>query len=150
MALLDVLGEQCVRVGLEGEDKEEVFEELVDALVRSARITDREGALACLWEREHLGTTGIGGGVAIPHGKHSSITQLTAAVGTNMAGIEWEAADGQPVYLVFLVLAEAHNPGPHVQLLAEIARLLKTPGLRKRLVEAGRADEVIRLIHEAS
>ena len=150
MALLDVLGEQCVRVGLEGEDKEEVLEELVDALVRAGRVTDREAALEALLERERMGTTGIGGGVAIPHGKHQSIRELAAALGTSRSGVEWEAADGEPVYLVFLVLAEADNPGPHVQLLADIARLLKTPGLRKRLVSAGSPDEVIRLIREAS
>jgi PTS system nitrogen regulatory IIA component len=150
MALLDVLGEQCVRVGLEGEDKEEVLEELVDALVRAGRLTDRQAALGALVERERLGTTGIGGGVAIPHGKHRSISELTAAVGTSPSGIEWEAADGEPVYLVFLVLAEADNPGPHVQLLADIARLLKTPGLRKRLTAAGSPDDVMRLIDEAS
>jgi PTS system nitrogen regulatory IIA component len=150
MALLDVLGEQCVRVGLQGEDKEEVLEELVDALVRARRVGDREAALRALLDRERLGTTGIGGGVAIPHGKDTTIGQLTAAVGTSPGGIDWEAADGEPVYLVFLVLAEANNPGPHVQLLADIARLLKTPGLRKRLVSAGSPDEVIRLITEAS
>lgn len=150
MALLDILGEQCVRVGLEGEDKEEVLEELVDALVRAGEVPDRERALKAIVDREALGTTGIGGGVAIPHGKDETITHLVAAVGTSRAGVEWDAADGAPVYLVFLVLAEAHNPGPHVQLLADIARLLKTPGLRRQLVEAASPDEVIRLIREAS
>ena len=150
MALLDVLGEQWVRVGVAGEDKEEVLEELVDALVRANQVTDREAALAALLERERLGTTGIGGGVAIPHGKHESVTTLTAALGTSPNGIEWEAADGEPVYLVFLVLAEANNPGPHVQLLADIARLLKTPGLRQRLVAADSPDGVMRLIGEVS
>jgi len=150
MALLDVLGEQWVRVGLAGEDKEEVLEELVDALVRANQVTDREAALTALLERERLGTTGIGGGVAIPHGKHESIATLTAALGTSPNGIEWEAADGEPVYLVFLVLAEANNPGPHVQLLADIARLLKTPGLRQRLVAADSPDDVMRLISGAS
>jgi PTS system nitrogen regulatory IIA component len=150
MALLDVLASSCIRVGLEGEDKEEVFEELVDLLVRAGHVADHDAAIEALHERERLGTTGIGGGVGIPHGKHESISRLVAAVGTSARGIEWEAADDEPVYLVFLVLAEASNPGPHVHLLADIARLLKSPGLRQRLIEAKTPDEVIVLIREAT
>jgi len=150
MALLDILDENCVRVALEGEDKEEAIEELVDVLVRAGHLAEREKALAALVEREALGTTGIGGGVAIPHGKSDAIDSLVAAVGTSRGGIEWDAADGEPVYLVFLVLAAAGNPGPHVQLLADVARLLKTPGLRQQLIGAADAQALIGLIRDAS
>ena len=150
MALLDVLATPSICVGLEGEDKEEVFEELVNLLVRAGHVANHDAAIAALQERERLGTTGIGGGVAIPHGKDPSIGRLCAAVGTSPRGIEWEAADDEPVFLVFLVLAEENNPGPHVQLLADVARLLKAPGLRQRLIAAKSADEILALIREAS
>ncbi len=148
MALLDVLDKQCIRVGLEGTDKEEVIEEMVDLLVRAGQVPDRVAALTCLHEREKMGTTGIGGGVAIPHGKTPTVPRLTAAVGIRGPGIEWEAVDHQPVQIVFLVLAEASNPGPHVQLLADVARLLKFPGLKRRLAEAANPEDVMKMLQE--
>lgn len=144
--LADILSEDVIKVGLESEEKEEVFAELIELLVRPRKIADRAAALKAVESREAMGTTGIGRGIAIPHGKDPSIKQLTAAFGISREGIEYEAMDNQPVHVVFLVLAEANNPGPHVQCLAEIARLLQVPGFYKRLLEAGTAKEVLDII----
>ena len=146
MRLADILSEDVVKVGLESREKDEAFAELVELLVRAGKVTDRAAALRAVESREVMGTTGIGRGVAIPHGKDHSITGLTAALGISRNGIEYDAMDNQPVYVVFLVLAQASNPGPHVQCLAEIARLLQLPGFYRRVLEAQTPREVIEAI----
>ncbi|HUW99639.1 MAG TPA: PTS sugar transporter subunit IIA [Phycisphaerae bacterium] len=146
MRLRDLLDEAVVKVGLESRDKEECFEEMVDLLVRAGRIPDRAGALEVVRQREEQGTTGIGDGVAIPHGKHASIPTLTAAVGTSPEGIEFDSIDGEPVHAVFLLLARVNDPGPHIRALAEIARLVQTPGLYRRLVEARSVKNVLAIL----
>jgi mannitol/fructose-specific phosphotransferase system IIA component (Ntr-type) len=136
MALLDLLDPRVVKIGLEAFDKEECFEELIDLLVRAGKIRDRERALEAIYTREEMRSTGIGRGIAIPHGKDESITEIAAAAGTSAEGIEFDAIDGEPVHLVFLVLAEQNNPGPHLQTLSEIATCLNEPGEYERLVNA--------------
>jgi len=146
MRLRDLLDESVVKIGLESRDKEESFEEMIDLLVRAGRLTDRPGALEAVRFRESQGTTGIGQGVGIPHGKHSCVPTLTAALGISQRGIEFAAIDGQPVHLVFLLLARIDDPGPHVRALAEIARLVQTPGLYRRLIAAGSAAAVLDIL----
>ena len=146
MRLRDLLDESAVKVGLESRNKEECFEEMVDLLVRAGRISDRTGALEAVRQREAQGTTGIGQGVAIPHGKHPSIPTLTIAVGISADGIEFDAIDDEPVHVVFLLLARVDDPGPHVRALAEIARLVQTPGLYRKLTETKSAREVLDIL----
>ncbi len=102
MRLRDLLDESTVKIGLESTDKEECFEEMVDILVRAFVIADRSGVLKAVQAREMQSTTGIGKGVAIPHGKHASIANLTAAVGISRDGIEFDSLDGEPVRFVVL------------------------------------------------
>jgi len=144
--LVDILNEDLIKVDLESEDKEEAFAELIELLVRAGEISDRESAFETIQNREALGTTGIGHGVAIPHGKNRQVKHLTAALGISKEGIEYEAVDDEPVHVIFLVLAEADNPGPHVQCLAEIARLLQLPGFYKRLLAAESAGQAFDII----
>jgi len=146
MRLRDLLDESVVKVGLESLDKEECFEEMIDILVRAGRVSDRAGALEAVRQRESQGTTGIGQGVAIPHGKHASIPTLTAALGLSRKGIEFDAIDGDPVRVVFLLLARTDDPGPHVRALAEIARLVQTPGFYRKLTEARSPKDVLDIL----
>ena len=146
MRLRDLMDESVVKIGLESLDKEECFEEMVDLLVRAGRLDDRAGALEALRRREAKGTTGIGGGVAIPHATHASIGHLVAAVGTSPDGIEFDATDGEPVHMVFLLLAPLDDPGPHVRALAEIARLVQMAGFCRKLTEAAAPAEVLELL----
>jgi len=146
MRLRDLLDESVVKVDLESLDKEECFEEMIDILVRAGRVSDRAGALEAVRQRESQGTTGIGQGVAIPHGKHASIPTLTAALGLSRDGIEFDAIDGEPVRVVFLLLARTDDPGPHVRALAEIARLVQTPGFYRKLTEARSPKDVLDLL----
>jgi len=146
MKLSDLLDASVIKTELEGEDKEEAFAELVEQLVRAGRIENREAALEAILAREEMATTGIGNGIAVPHGKDASVPKLSAALGISKDGIEYDAADGGLVYVVFLVLAETNNPGPHVQCLGEIARLLMVPGFYDRLRRATTADEALAVI----
>ena len=112
MKISELLNQDLIKVGLEGDEKEEVFEELIDLLVRQDRLADRDAARQAILTREEKQSTGIGRGVAIPHGKSGTITQLTAALGISSEGIEYDSLDGEPVRVVFLLLAEEGNPGP--------------------------------------
>jgi mannitol/fructose-specific phosphotransferase system IIA component (Ntr-type) len=148
MRLRDLLDESVVKVGLKSLEKEECFEEMIDLLVRAGRLSDRAGALAAVRLREAQGTTGIGQGVAIPHGKHPSVPALTAALGTSAKGIEFDSIDGEKAHLVFLLLARNDDPGPHVRALAEIARLIQTPGFYRKLTRARSAREILDILDE--
>lgn len=146
MRLRDLLNEASVKVGLESVDKEECIEELVDVLVRAGRISEHAPALKSLYAREALGTTGIGQGVAVPHGKLDSLGDLVAAVGTSREGIEFDAIDGEPVHVVVLLLANVGHSGPHLRAMVEIARLVQVPGFYRKVLEATTAAEVLGLI----
>jgi fructose-specific phosphotransferase system IIA component len=146
MKLLDIIDERVIKVPLESEDKDEAIEELVDLLVRAGKITDHDAAIKAIHERESKQTTGIGNGVAVPHGKDKSITALTCAVGISQKGMEFDSVDGQPVHAVFLLLAQVNNPGPHLAALAEIARILEFPTARNALFKARTPAEVINII----
>lgn len=146
MRLCDLLDCATVKVDLASSDKEEAIEELLDLLVRADRVDDREGVFDAVMAREAQQTTGIGSGIGVPHAKHESIQTLTAAMGISRDGIEFDSVDGKPVKVVFLILARVDDPGPHIQALAEIARLLQVPGLFRKLVEAESEDELLSVI----
>lgn len=148
MRLSELLTEAVVKVGLEAEDKEEAFEELVDLLVRAGRITGRERALDVIRSREELQSTGIGRGLAIPHGKDPSIHELTACLGISHEGIEYDSLDGELVRVVFLLLAEKDNPGPHIEALSQIAKLFMVEGFIEKLVSARSPRDVLAVFAE--
>jgi mannitol/fructose-specific phosphotransferase system IIA component (Ntr-type) len=136
MDLAKLVTRDTVKVPLEAFDKEEAIAELVEVLVRADRISDREGVLDKLYEREDKGSTGIGGGVAIPHAKHDDVDGVVLAVGNSPDGIEWESADDELVHLVFLVVAETQSPGPNVEVLADIGYLVQIPQVYQGMVSA--------------
>lgn len=146
MRLSELLREDLVKIGLEGEDKEEVFEEMVHLLVQSGSLADREEALTALWEREKMMTTGIGKGLAIPHGKVASKIGLKVAMGISPEGIDYESLDHEPVYVVLMVFSQDDDPGPHIQALAEISRLFSVPGFTDRVRSVKSYDELIEMI----
>jgi len=135
-----------IKAPLEGVDKEEVIEELVDLLVRNGRVSDRDAALDAINQREAKGSTGIGNGIALPHAKYTGLGQLTGVIGISEEGVEFDAIDDKPVQVVFLVLADASTPGPHLECLAQISRHLSVPGFYKRLIGCAGAEEVFNLL----
>jgi fructose-specific phosphotransferase system IIA component len=149
MQLLQILDKSVIKVPLESSNKEELFEEMVEVLARAGKITDRKAAIDAINEREAMQTTGIGHGLAVPHGKHPSIQQLVCAIGISPDGLDYDSVDGEPVHVVFLLLARSDNPGPHVAALAEIARIFSMPTLRKKLLDARDAAAVLEVIRSA-
>ena len=146
MTLLDILSPRSVLVGLQGETKEEIIKELVGSLESGAVVTDREKVLQAVIEREKIMSTGIGDGIAIPHGKSDAVTRLAAALGIHKRGVDFEALDGEPAYVFFLLVSPANVSGPHIKALARISRLLKNDDFKKRLISAADAAEIMRLI----
>ena len=146
MKISELLNERLIKIGLVGAEKEEVFEELLDLLLRERLIGDRRAAHSAILDREKKQSTGIGYGVAIPHGKSGTVKQLCAALGVSKSGVEYESLDEEPVHVVFMLLAEENKPGPHVMALAQIATLFKVPGFIDQLVAAKTAKELYDMV----
>lgn len=149
MRLRDMLDESVVKIGLESFDKEECFEELVDLLVRAGRISDRNEAIQALQLRESEGSTGIGRGFAVPHGKTESVDGVVLAFGTSQDGVEFDSEDDKPVRLVCMILASPSDPTSHLQALAEVMRLLRIPGLVEKLSSAPSAKALLDILDSA-
>jgi nitrogen PTS system EIIA component len=146
MTLMDILSAKSVIVDLKGETKEEIIEELVDALEVGEVITNRDKVLQAVLEREKIMSTGIGDGIAIPHGKSDAVARLAAALGTQKRGVDFEALDGEPAYVFFLLVSPANVSGPHIKALARISRLLKNDDFKKKLIDASSAEDIMAVI----
>jgi PTS system nitrogen regulatory IIA component len=136
----------AVKLNMEATDKEEAFEELVDLLVQTGSIQDREAALEALRAREALGSTGIDNGIAVPHGKHATVSRLTGALGISLKGIHFGSPDNKPAHIIFVLLARTDNPGPHIQALAEIAQLVQSETFLKKALEAKCPNDLLDLV----
>jgi len=149
MSLVELLNPSLIKVPLEGLTKDEVIAELVEEMVRAGKVTDRDGVLQALFERELKGSTGIGDGVAVPHARHASMEGAVLAVGIAADGIEFEAVDDEPVHLVFLLMASSEKPEEAVNVLADIGLLAQVPGVYDKLIAARSAQDVIGVIEKA-
>jgi PTS system nitrogen regulatory IIA component len=131
-------------------DKKGALEELVGTLVRSHRIKEGEILLQMLEQREHLGSTGIGRGVAVPHGRTLAISRLAVVFGRSEKGIEFDAMDGKPVHLVFLTVAPPQERSNlYLPVLGKIVETVKSARNRRRLLGAASFDEVAEVLEEA-
>jgi PTS system nitrogen regulatory IIA component len=148
MDITDILDEESVIAELTARDKKSVLEELVAVLVEHGRLKDKEKSVQVLLERERLGSTGIGDGIAIPHGKLKEITGIICSFGRTRAGIDFQSIDEKPTYLFFLLLAPEDSANEHLQALARLSRLLKDEQFRKRLLEADSKKDMYRIITE--
>ncbi len=148
MGFLDLLEKNLVKIPLESTKKNDVFEELVTLLDSSGAIKDRETALQDLLKREILGSTGLERGIAVPHAKTSSVDRMVMAVGIAPRGIDFDALDGNPSSLFFMILAPPDQAGPHIEVLADIAKVTKSEAICRLLRAATSADEVIELFEE--
>lgn len=149
MNLLDILSPESTIVDLKGESKEDIIAELVNSLPVGDAITDRDQVLQAVLDREKIMSTGIGDGIAIPHGKSAAVTELVAAMGTQRRGVDFDALDGEPAFVFFLLVSPANVSGPHIKALARISRLLKNEEFKKKLIEADSAEDIIASIEAA-
>lgn len=146
MNLLDILSPNCVRAPLTAGDKKGVIDELVDVMAAAGRVGDAKGLKDAVWAREQMRTTGIGAGLAIPHGKVAGMTGLAMAIGKPAKPMEFEAIDGQPVKLVVLLASPPDRTSDHIQALAKISRLMTMEQFRERIYAAQTAGEIYELL----
>ncbi len=128
--------------------KDEVLAELAGRVVEHHPCLDRDELVRVLQERERLGSTGIGDGIAIPHGKLKQAREMALVFGRSRCGLDFNALDGRPVHLFFLLIAPEGEIGIHLKMLARISRLLKDPAVRRRLLEAPDAAALHSIIQE--
>jgi len=146
MRLSDILKENYIITNLKANDKRGVLEELVNVIVSDKQSIDKESLVKVLLDREHLGSTGIGDGVAIPHGKFQGFDEPIISFGRSLEGLDFESIDGQPVFLFFLLVAPENSAGIHLKALARIAKILKNSSFRKILLEAETKVELFKTI----
>lgn len=148
MTLLDLISEKAIIVGLKGTGKNDIIGELVGALEVGNQITDRDRVLDSVLQREGIMSTGIGHGIAIPHGKSDAVRILSGVLGIKREGADFESLDGQPAYIFFLLVSPADVSGPHIKALARISRLLKAEEFREALINTKTAQEALGIIAE--
>ncbi len=146
MKISELLNPQAIVADLQAKDKTKALAELTEALISCEPDLNREDVIAVLQEREKLGSTGIGDGVAIPHGKLAGIPELKLVFGRSHSGVDFESMDGQPAYLFFLLIAPEESVGVHLKTLARISKLLKDSIVRKKLMDAVDQDEIYQVI----
>ncbi|MFC1595363.1 PTS sugar transporter subunit IIA [Gemmatimonadota bacterium] len=146
MRLTDILTADRIDLDLDVKTKDEVIENLVELVVKTIKGTNQEAILKAVRAREQLMSTGVGNSVAIPHGKTNAVKTLVAAFGRCIAPVDYDALDGQPVSLVFLLVGPEDAAGPHIKALSRISRLLSYGEFRSVLSSANTSEEVLAAI----
>jgi len=151
MMLTQILQPNCVKVPVEGTDKKAIITELVNLVdgQTTGLILDKKTALDAVLQREEARSTGIGSGIAIPHGKCMAVKELVMALGIAETPIDFGSVDGQPVKIIILLLSPLDQTGPHIQALAKISRLMLDNGFKEKLERATSAEEVYKLISKS-
>ncbi|MGM0598232.1 MAG: PTS sugar transporter subunit IIA [Candidatus Rifleibacteriota bacterium] len=148
MQLVDVLKENQIFLNFEAENKEQAIEKFIAALEETGSIKEPDALKDAIFEREKLGTTGVGGGIAMPHARSSAIKDLTVAFFRSDKGIDFKSIDDQPVNIIFVLLAPVSSGGPYLKLLAKISRLLRSDEFRSSLLEAKDAEKIMENIRD--
>jgi PTS system nitrogen regulatory IIA component len=148
MKLSEILRPECIICNLKAHDKKGALEELSRVITDQEPSLNKGYLLQVLLERERLGSTGIGEGIALPHGKVNSLDRLLVSFGRSIEGLGFDSIDDQPVYLFFLLVAPENSAGAHLQALAKISRFLKDSNFRQRLMDAKSNEEIYRIIVE--
>ena len=144
MNVSEVLKKENIVTKLDAKTKEEALSALVDVLCASGNIKNRDEFLKDVLDREAVSTTGIGNGIAIPHGKSTNVSETTVAVGRLLSPVEWKSVDDLPVeFVVLLAVNDNDKTGVHVKLLSEMARKLASEENCKKLLNSKDADEII-------
>ncbi len=146
MNLLEILSADCIKAPLEADDKRGVIDELVGVLAAAGRVKDADSLREAVWTREQTRTTGIGHGLAIPHGKCSGMTSLAMAIGKPAKPLDFEAIDGEPVHLVVLLASPPDRTSDHIQALARVSRLMTMEDFRAKIYAATSPEEIWELL----
>ncbi|NOZ63372.1 MAG: PTS sugar transporter subunit IIA [Caldiserica bacterium] len=150
MRLTEYINPKCISVDMDVKGKDEAIEFLVGLLLQGGSITaaQKEEVIKTLKKREELGSTGVGYGVGIPHGKCSSIEEIVLAIAVSKKGVDFASLDGKPVHIFFLLLGPEGSPTEHLKALARIARFSKDRNFREKILKAKTPEEVLEIIKE--
>ena len=150
MRIMNILDPKCVILPLKGKEKKEIIKELIDVLVQSRKIKekDKEEVFKSVMEREKLGSTGVGLGIAIPHGRTAAVDKLVGVLGISPEGVEFETLDGEPVHFVFLILSPLEATSDYLRAISRVARMFKDKFLREALKNVSSVEEVIKIIKQ--
>ena len=148
MKLSDVLTKERIIINLNGTDKYDILGKLVNVARTSNRVTDEADLLKKVIEREKIKSTGIGGGIGIPHAQTSGVTDIIACLGISGQGIEFNSLDGKPVHLVFLIATKERTNSAYLGLLSRIARLFIDEPFKQKIIKSISPDEIMNLILE--
>jgi PTS system nitrogen regulatory IIA component len=147
MKILDVLPKDAILADLKAQDKKGILEELVEPISHLKEV-NREELVRVLMERERLGSTGIGSGIGIPHGKLKDLDGLVLGFGLSRKGVDFESMDNRPTHIFFLLVTPENSTGLHLKLLARISKILKHDPFRERLLKAADREEIYAIIKE--
>lgn len=148
MKLSDIVTDDLIIIPLKSEDKVSVIKEMVDHLYEKKKISNRDKILRAILDREKVMSTGVGGKVAIPHGKADGVKDIIASIGITEKDLDFHSIDNQPVRLIFLLVGPPDKTGPHLKALSRISRLLSLDDFRKKLMESKTPKDVIQAIQE--
>ncbi len=148
MKIVEFLNDKAVCASLKATDKNGAIRELIEILAKAEGIRNKDEIVKTLLARESLGSTGIGLGIGIPHGKSNVVKKLVAAFGVSKKGIDFDALDGEPVYIFFLLVAPEDSAGPHLKALARISRLLKDKYFRDFLKQLNDEKSIYKAIKD--
>ena len=147
MKILDVLQKEAIISDLKAQDKKGILEELVAPIARITGVNHKD-LVRVLMDREQLGSTGIGGGIGIPHGKLKQLESLALGFGLSRKGVDFESMDNQPTHIFFLLVTPENSTGLHLKMLARISKILKHDPFKEKLLNAANNDEIFSIIKE--
>jgi PTS system nitrogen regulatory IIA component len=147
MKILEVMSKEAILDDLKSQNKKGILEELVVPLADNSGLNP-EDLVRVLMERERLGSTGIGGGIGIPHGKIKDLASLVLGFGLSRKGVDFESIDGEPTHIFFVLITPEDSTGLHLKLLARISRILKNDHFKERLMNAADRDEIFDIIKQ--
>jgi PTS system nitrogen regulatory IIA component len=148
MKIMDFLSPEAITIDLKAQDKKTAITDLVEMLHKAKKVKKTNEVIETILEREKLGSTGIGQGVAIPHGKTDTMTEQVGALGISQKGVEFNSLDGEPVHIIFVLVGPVEVAGQHLKALSRISRLFKDKFFRQALREAKSVEEVIKIIEQ--
>ena len=148
MKVFELLDEKFILTDFKSDDKEYVINELIDLYKENDKVNDIEKVRTAILDREKIMSTGVGKGFAIPHGKTDAVNDVIAAFGKTTRDIDYDALDGNPVHLVFLLVGRDDMVSKHIKLLSRISRLMNKDEFRERLVNSNSKEEIINIFKE--
>lgn len=148
MKIMDILVKDAVVLSLKAKDKNGILEEMSRSLAAAEPSVPADELLSVLIDREELQSTGIGEGVAIPHGKMAGLDRLMATFARSDDGVDFASIDGQPTQLYFMLVVPEHSGGQHLKALARISRFFRDPSFRGKLMDATSTEAIFRAIEE--